>query len=115
MALEEVGRPQVATTLTAVTRLNTTTEDGREETPPRCALTVVLATSNRRTCGTAHGLPKVEQPDRFRYDATWSIHRKSGILRGCMRARATPQRFRARHSTISTLIAQRTTRSGSAA
>ena len=39
MALEEVGRPQVATTLTAVTRLNTTTEDGRVEAPPRCTLT----------------------------------------------------------------------------
>ena len=34
MALEEVGRPQVATTLTAVTRRNTTTEDGRVEAPP---------------------------------------------------------------------------------
>ncbi len=34
MALEEVGRPQVATSLTAVTRLNTTTEDGRVEAPP---------------------------------------------------------------------------------
>ena len=39
MALEEVGRPQVATTRIAVTPRNSTTEDGRVEAPPRCALT----------------------------------------------------------------------------
>jgi hypothetical protein len=34
MALEEVGRPQVATTEIAVTSRNATTEDGRVEAPP---------------------------------------------------------------------------------
>jgi len=33
MALEEVGRPQVATTFAAVTHRNTTTEDGRWRQP----------------------------------------------------------------------------------